>query len=248
MVVSLIGCCYFARPAVSDSISELALPTTREQGPGRKVCFFLLHYDHHVAQIAPGSATKISAAMSDGRTLLRLLKWLNEWQKFKDFYRKFASAPAGSADADSIAFMLGVLRSLGNGGYFLFDNLMWLSACCFHQPEVGFPLGLTGGHRHVGKYNVMTFRGVTPARFFKLGFVCWLLAIVSQLLLDTYNVGRGVGPALLTAASARQFSKNLADLPIAINGSFDQGWSNGPMGLLGLWSSLVTVFELWPRS
>lgn len=73
-----------------------------------------------------GSATKISASMSDGRTLLRMLKWLNEYKKYKDFVGKFVSAKDGSADSDPIMFLLGTLRTLGNAGYFVFDNMMWL--------------------------------------------------------------------------------------------------------------------------
>lgn len=97
------------------------------------------------------------------------------------------------------------------------------------------------------KHNVpLPHKRATPALLFKLGFACWALAVASQLALDIYNRAVYTPSQWLTLSNVLSMSKNAADLPIALNGTFELGWSNEVMGLLGLWSSLVAAYELWP--
>lgn len=152
---------------------------------------------------------------------------------------------------DKVTVALTVLRSVGNAGYFLFDNLMWFGTCADLRARYClsnffdrvYLLFVSLFCSTTAKYNIPLVKGKSAPYWFKVGFAFWLLAICSGLALDTYTL-----PAADSTVALRQFSKNLCDLPIALNGTFELGWSNGLTGALGIWSSLVTAYQLWPAS
>eukprot|EP00698_Gefionella_okellyi_P002883 TRINITY_DN12748_c0_g1_i1.p1 TRINITY_DN12748_c0_g1~~TRINITY_DN12748_c0_g1_i1.p1 ORF type:complete len:245 (-),score=33.18 TRINITY_DN12748_c0_g1_i1:176-874(-) len=173
--------------------------------------------------------TKVSSALSDGRKLLRLFKWLNDVLKLSQIY--------SSAEPMHMQ-ILNVGKSVFNLLYYLVDNTQWLGKVGLIQVDNARL------SKHSGRFwmislilaiiiDMITYQGLLAKRR--------KLLVAPQL--DKEQV-KGIDGKLSTLHLS--FLRNSCDMPIAVNAASAGSLSAGTTGFLGLISSAVGLYSLYP--